>query len=843
MPNVFVLCTGRNGSVTFAKACLHIENFTSGHETRCRVLGETRVSYPENHIEVDNRLGFFLGALEEHYGDDAIYIHLRREADAVARSYNTRWHVAEGVMKSWAVGIARQTDFGVRTARFMVDTIEQNITHFLRDKTKKMTIDLETLQDQFPAFLDLIGAQGDHATIMAALGETHNASQSAPPRDDKNLTPEQASIKTLEGIVSIVTEQRKELNSAKRLKDQLGRSETQLKLQSEKVKALKLESEKRNQRIKALDLAAKKHSFEAKALQTNLQKRTAELMRLQRPLPLMKTLMKSIIPVTLKRRMKSLLKGPSARPTKVMHTPKSTPATTTAPRPTKVMHTPKSTPATTTAPRAAVMSFDECLNLIKGAIDPVSTFNTLLDGAHLDVQKAAQSVRTIFSSRDPAFLRLCASETVSHSLALSIIIKIYKSEYQGTTLEPETLLHHWNELTDTEYKHTKNDELYFLLAAIKSEDIMLVDTLLSLLSNVAAYDLPSTYKIGILRLVIAQASDDYEQWRERLELTDLEALQIAELDRKMDIGDIRSHAAYLERLNQTVPDHLKDELNSEILPFFETHSNRLTWIDCRLNTAVKDAFIASIGTALTEKTPWSLIRLGDGESYAWQATLPDEHASMREQIWWGTTLEIKMREKIAREMHHAIEAADVLGVPSLYRFARDTSQSLPSYAEHRSISGLLRVLDGVGKLSPSERQFTEDRIHQVCFDLPTVLELGRKATRLVVVSSLVSESIANCLSPLEGVTPLDFVQIPTHTKTQGNILFSASDVALPFIYEALNAEIAQKVAPGTLVIVASGSIGKIFCQTIREQGGVALDVGAMVDYWVGVKTRSIADMV
>ncbi|MFM8634352.1 MAG: hypothetical protein ACKOEX_06015, partial [Planctomycetia bacterium] len=70
--HVFVLCTGRCGSVTFAKACGHFRNYSTGHETN-RAPGPARLAYPDGHIEIDNRLAWFLGGLEERYGDDALY--------------------------------------------------------------------------------------------------------------------------------------------------------------------------------------------------------------------------------------------------------------------------------------------------------------------------------------------------------------------------------------------------------------------------------------------------------------------------------------------------------------------------------------------------------------------------------------------------------------------------------------------------------------------------------------------------------------------------------------------------------------------------------------------------
>ena len=61
--NVFVLCTGRCGSVTLYKICKHIQNFTSGHESRKKL----DFKYQENHIEIDNRLSWFLGRLDDKF--------------------------------------------------------------------------------------------------------------------------------------------------------------------------------------------------------------------------------------------------------------------------------------------------------------------------------------------------------------------------------------------------------------------------------------------------------------------------------------------------------------------------------------------------------------------------------------------------------------------------------------------------------------------------------------------------------------------------------------------------------------------------------------------------------
>src|SRR4029079_4844381 len=100
---VFVLCSGRCGSTNFALACRHFTNYTVGHEQNTGRIGESRLAYPDDHIEVDNRLSWYLGGLGERYGDDAFYVHLTREEDDVAASFSRRWKI--GIIRAYAKGI------------------------------------------------------------------------------------------------------------------------------------------------------------------------------------------------------------------------------------------------------------------------------------------------------------------------------------------------------------------------------------------------------------------------------------------------------------------------------------------------------------------------------------------------------------------------------------------------------------------------------------------------------------------------------------------------------------------------------------------------------------------
>ncbi len=168
--NVFILNTGRCGSTTFIKACQHISNYSCAHESRSAMLGEERLNYPENHIEADNRLSWLLGRLDKKYGDSAVYVHLKRNESDTAHSFTKRY--SGGIIKAYRgagilMGLTEKSD-PMSVSLDYCDTVNSNIDLFLKDKSRKTTITLENIDQDFTEFLVLINAEGD---ISAALGE------------------------------------------------------------------------------------------------------------------------------------------------------------------------------------------------------------------------------------------------------------------------------------------------------------------------------------------------------------------------------------------------------------------------------------------------------------------------------------------------------------------------------------------------------------------------------------------------------------------------------------------------------------------------------------------------
>ena len=204
--NVFVLTTGRSGSTTLSAALQHVTNFSCSHESRSELVGKHRLDYPQNHIEIDHRLAWFLGELGNRYGDEACYVHLVREREATASSWNRRWHpsmrryrrapreflkelrrrvssnpVEPRLLPAFASGLILRSkwfaDDRLDVARYLVDTVNWNIEEFVSHRPKKYVLHLETSQDELPGLWEYCGFQGDLESALAELAKRHNASR------------------------------------------------------------------------------------------------------------------------------------------------------------------------------------------------------------------------------------------------------------------------------------------------------------------------------------------------------------------------------------------------------------------------------------------------------------------------------------------------------------------------------------------------------------------------------------------------------------------------------------------------------------------------------------------
>lgn len=184
--------------MTFSASCQHIDGFTAGHESRAGLIGDDRFAYPANHIEVDNRLSWHLGGLSRRF-PDAAFVHLRRDPRVVAESYLSRWQeprTLRGIVRHQARLIrpwrSLPASFGngiieryrrwperqkIEVVEFLVETINDNITDFLRDKNSCI-VDVEKIDHDYAAFWRWSQFQGDFARALGVWRTHMNSSVS-----------------------------------------------------------------------------------------------------------------------------------------------------------------------------------------------------------------------------------------------------------------------------------------------------------------------------------------------------------------------------------------------------------------------------------------------------------------------------------------------------------------------------------------------------------------------------------------------------------------------------------------------------------------------------------------
>lgn len=289
---------------------------------------------------------------------------------------------------------------------------------------------------------------------------------------------------------------------------------------------------------------------------------------------------------------------------------------------------------------------------------------------------------------------------------------------------------------------------------------------------------------------------------------------------------------------------------------FQRHlalSSAGAFFDARVSADERAAMMNLFITALHQQRPFSAIRLCDGESYGYprlEAVPPDQHEAdmrSREVHWWGRTITPQQRTFICEGFREAVHHSDLIGIPNAFRLIRDIDITGTSLLASRTARNIASVAHHVaeecrsGLIDISRTCFTDERFHHLLFArIDEVRPLLSAARRLVIVSCYSTDLIHRHVS---GLHHLETILIPPHTMTAGLSDYPDKNVILPEVLPELLDQLRHLTQPGTLVLVAAGFAGKLFLKAARDRGGVALDVGVTLDYWLGLKTRSHVDTV
>lgn len=217
------------------------------------------------------------------------------------------------------------------------------------------------------------------------------------------------------------------------------------------------------------------------------------------------------------------------------------------------------------------------------------------------------------------------------------------------------------------------------------------------------------------------------------------------------------------------------------------------------------------------RQPFSLIRVGDGESvifdYRSSALHPDlfEHLN----LWFGHKHPTpKQLSILRRQLNRACRSALILGIPTQRQRLIHPRYELT----YQSLHSL--------HLPFKKQLLTDAAVHrflQLSGDLMAILQ---NSPFLGVISS---QPVADCVVKYFNPQDFFFRLIPgEHLQGSCGRLFSRSWIDQNGHLKLDPIRVPYRGAP---FLVGGGLMGKILCNTIRQAGGIAIDIGSIFDGW------------
>lgn len=261
----------------------------------------------------------------------------------------------------------------------------------------------------------------------------------------------------------------------------------------------------------------------------------------------------------------------------------------------------------------------------------------------------------------------------------------------------------------------------------------------------------------------------------------------------------------------------------------------------------REALGAFLAERLAAREPFSWIRLGDGEArflaFADPAFRSGIDAADADVIgrqlwraWFGSEIADVAPDRLrtlAEATHRAIARADLLGIPSADRLINDRDQAGYCGLLERHVHAL--TADG------RPRHFTDALFNYTLNEIDPFYQKLLGGRDFVGLIGPHPELAARFGARL-GIGEVRSWDIPGENRLNRERDRGDRGLHFPQVHDRLLAELSVPYR-GAVFLVAGGLLAKVYCDHIRDLGGIALDIGAVADAWLGYNTRGVVQKI
>jgi hypothetical protein len=285
----------------------------------------------------------------------------------------------------------------------------------------------------------------------------------------------------------------------------------------------------------------------------------------------------------------------------------------------------------------------------------------------------------------------------------------------------------------------------------------------------------------------------------------------------------------------------------QLLEFVEAYPladvlRQLRLIEGEATTLGCDGLIDAIISAAQRGTPFSFVRLGDGEGTrikfnsfdeAKYSAIYDYSRDKFLDIWYkGVVSDPAAFDQLSYGLNDVIRTADIIGIP--YEPWLRHEYTIASISGITSLVNIVRALGDLPR--PIHFKVCWQNIHFALGQSNFFERLFRIDSKFALISC--HEGLGAALEERFRVGNVEVIKIPGEGAYR-SLIGDQHDVRLHFpdVFNEVKAAIEGRDLIGHIFLVSAGFLGKFYCAYIKDRGGIAIDTGSIVDGWMGVNTR------